>query len=96
MLWHVYSLLFSNICIIPPLTRQTFRKLVRLLTSLYNERHTVTANVITAALRSICGHYIFCPVSIFLSFFHFCSTNLSGRRLDVYRTSTRGVALLRI
>jgi len=38
---------------------------------------------------------IFCPViSIYLSFFS--SPNLSGRRLDVYHTSTHGVALVRI
>jgi len=34
----------------------------------------------------------FCPVS----FFVFFSTNLSGRRLDVYHTSTHGLALVRI
>jgi len=44
-----------------------------------------------AALRSRCAHHIF-PVSIFL----FSSPNLSGRRLDVYHTSTHGVALVRI
>ena len=39
----------------------------------------------------------FCPVvSIFLFFFFFSSPNLSGRRLDVYHTSTHGVALVRI
>jgi len=32
----------------------------------------------------------------FLSFFFFSSPNLSGRRLDVYHTSTQGVALVRI
>ena len=33
----------------------------------------------------------------FLSFFlRFSSTNLSGHRLDVYHTSTHGVALVRI
>jgi len=38
---------------------------------------------------------IFLPViSIFLSFFS--SPNLSGRTLDVYHTSTHGVALVRI
>ena len=38
----------------------------------------------------------FCPVvsSFRLSFFS--SPNLSGRRVDVYRTSTYGVALVRI
>ena len=47
-----------------------------------------------AALRSRCGHYIFV---LFLSFFlFFSSPNLSGRRLDVYHTSTHGVALVRI
>jgi len=46
-----------------------------------------------AALRSRCGHYIF-PYGFF--FLSFSSRNLSGRRLDVYRTSTHGVALVRI
>jgi len=47
-----------------------------------------------AALRSRCGHYIFV---LFLSFFSsFSSPNLSGRRLDVYHTSTHGVVLVRI
>ena len=32
----------------------------------------------------------------FLSMFLFSSPNLSGRRLDVYHTSTHGVALVRI
>jgi len=36
-------------------------------------------------------------ISIYLSsFFLFSSPNLSGRRLDVYHTSTHGVALVRI
>jgi len=43
------------------------------------------------------GHYIFALwlLSFFLSFFY-SSPNLSGRRLDVYHTSTHGVALVRI
>jgi len=48
-------------------------------------------------LRSRCGHYIFALwflSSIF--FFSYSSPNLSGRKLDVYRTSTHGVALVRI
>jgi len=58
-----------------------------------------TSHFIMAALRSRCGHYIFAAVfllssSFFLSFFP--SPILSRRRLDVYRTSTRGVALERI
>jgi len=42
------------------------------------------------------GHYFFALwfLSIYLSFLS--SPNLSGRRLDVYHTSTHGVALVRI
>jgi len=36
---------------------------------------------------------IYCPV---VSFFFSSSPNLSGRRVDVYDTSTYGVALVRI
>jgi len=41
---------------------------------------------------------IFLPCGFFLSsiFFFYSSPNLSGRRLDVYHTSTHGVALVRI
>ena len=41
---------------------------------------------------------IFLPCGFYLSsfFFLFSSPNLSGRRLDVYRTSTHGVVLVRI
>jgi len=51
-----------------------------------------------AALRSRCGHYIFCPaISSFFFFLSFFSSPiLSHRRLDVYHTSTHGVALVRI
>jgi len=42
------------------------------------------------------GALYFCPVvSFYLSSF-FSSPNLSGHRLDVYHTSTHGVALVRI
>jgi len=48
----------------------------------------------------VIGAIIFLPCSFFLSFiflsFFFSSPNLSGHRLDVYRTSTHGVALVRI
>jgi len=49
-----------------------------------------------AALHSRCGHYIFALwfLSFFLSFYLFSSPNLSGHRLDVYHTSTHGVALV--
>ena len=56
------------------------------------------SSIIMAALRSRCGHYIFALCSFFLLFssFFYSSPNLSGRRLDVYHTSTHGVALVRI
>jgi len=50
--------------------------------------------VIMAALRSRCGHYIF--ALWFLSFFFFSLLNLSSRRVGVYHTFRRGVALMRI
>jgi len=51
-----------------------------------------------AALHSRCGHYIFLTCGFYLSFFlfFFSSPNVSGRRLNVYHTSTHGVALVRI
>jgi len=39
---------------------------------------------------------IFLPCGFFLSFYLFSSPNLSGHILDVYHTSTHGVALVRI
>jgi len=50
--------------------------------------------IITATLRSRCGHYIL--QLWFLCFFFFSSPNLSSRRLelDVYHTSTHDVALV--
>jgi len=48
----------------------------------------------------VIGHAIIfssCGFFLLLSFFFlFSSPNLSGRRLDVYHTSTHGVALVRI
>ena len=53
-----------------------------------------------AALWNRAGHHIFVLwffLSIFhLSFFLFSTPNLSRRRLDVYHTTTHGVALVRI
>jgi len=46
-----------------------------------------------AALCNTACHYIFAVW--FVSSF-FSSPNLSGRRLDVYHTSTHGVALVQI
>ena len=51
--------------------------------------------LVMAALWNRAGHYIFAPVvSFFLLSFFFSSPNLSGRRSDVYHTSTHGVALV--
>jgi len=50
-----------------------------------------------AALWNRAGHYIFILWFLLLySFFFFPSSNVSSRRLDVYHTSTHGVALVRI
>jgi len=47
-----------------------------------------------AALRSRCGHYIFVLRFLLSSIFFLSSTNLRRHRLDVYHTSTHGVALV--
>jgi len=52
--------------------------------------------LVMAALCSRCGHYIFALWFVSSSSIFFSSPNLSGRRLDVYHTSTHGVALVRI
>jgi len=63
--------------------------------------HFLTSHIIIAALRSKCGHYqqmqilYYCPV-VSSFFLLFSSPNLSGRRLDVYHSSTHGVALVQI
>ena len=57
------------------------------------------AGIFMAALCNRCGHYIFALWFLSSSIFYlsfFSSPNLSGRRLDVYHTSTHGVALVRI
>jgi len=53
--------------------------------------------IFMVALCNRADHYMFALYSFFLlpSIF-FSSPNLSGRRLDVYHTSTHGVALVRI
>jgi len=54
---------------------------------------------VTTALWNRAGHYIFALWFLLLSssiFFLFSSRNLSGRRVDVYYTSTHGVVLVRI
>jgi len=52
---------------------------------------TITTVLIMAALRNRAGYYIYAPWFLLSSsFFLFSSPNLSGRRLDVYHTSTHG------
>ena len=48
------------------------------------------------ALCNRAGHYIFTLGFLLSSFFFSSSPNISRRRLDVYHTSTHGVALVRI
>jgi len=52
-------------------------------------------DIIMFALCNRADHYIF-PLWFLSIFFLFSSPNLSGRRLDIYHTSTHGVALVRI
>ena len=53
--------------------------------------------IVMAALWNRAGHYIFAhKIYIFLLPSFFSSPNLSSQRLDVYHTSTHGVALVRI
>jgi len=60
--------------------------------SIYCLHCSVSYFLIMAALRSRCGHCIFV---LFLLLFY-SSPNLSGRRLDVYHTSTHGAAVVQI
>jgi len=56
-----------------------------------------TYTLVMAALCNRAGHYNFALWFLFLSSLYlFSSPNLSRRRLDVYHTSTHGVALVRI
>ena len=52
------------------------------------------STLIMVALCNRADHYIF--ALWFVSSIFFSSPNLSGRRLDIYHTSTHGVALVRI
>ena len=55
------------------------------------------SHIFMASLRSSCGYYIFSGGFVLLSFFLlFSLPNLSGRRTDVYHTSTHDVALVQI
>jgi len=96
-----------SLCCQRPRPRLTFRQyvvklvimmIVDLVKRITQNASTALRVLFMAALRSKCGHYIF-AVWFLLSFFFlsfFSSPNLSRRRLDVYHTSTHGVALVRI
>ena len=59
--------------------------------------HLRYGGIFMVALCNRAGHYIFALWFLLLSsFFLFSSPNLSRRRLDVYRSFTHGVALVRI
>jgi len=61
------------------------------------EPEAETRYIVMAALRSRCGHYIFALWFLsFFFFFLFSSFNFSGHGVDVYHTSTHGVALVPI
>ena len=57
--------------------------------------NALLCDFIMAAQWNRAGHYIF-ALWFHLSFFFFSSPTLSGQKLDVYHTSTHGVALVRI
>ena len=54
----------------------------------------VTAKLFMAALWNRAGHYIFVLWFLSSSIYIFSLPNLSSRRLDVYHTSTHGVAVV--
>jgi len=63
---------------------------IRLLISVIRSDFLYRISIFMTTLCNTAGHIHFHPV---VSFF-FSSPNLSGRRLDVYHTSTHGVALV--
>jgi len=66
------------------------------MVALWNRADHYIFILFMAALRSRCGHFIFALWFLSSIFFFYSSPNLSGRTLDVYHTSTRGVALEQI
>ena len=95
----ISELVAINPCLRDYFTAVAFLHVVKRLPkhALNDELLDVLATLFMVALWNMAGHYIFMLwflFSIYLSFFS--SPNLSGRRLDVYHTSTHGVALVRI
>jgi len=72
----------------------TVMKLAAVLFQRMNYADCNFSYLIMVALCNRADHYIF--ALWLLSIFFISSPNLSGRRLDVYHTSTHGVALVRI
>jgi len=58
------------------------------------DHYIFALSFVMASLWYRAGHYIFVLFLLLLSFFSL--PNLSSRRLDVYHTSARGVALVQI
>ena len=82
------------VCYVKALTGRYGKTYSNIIISLHRKKFSI----IMAALCNRAGHYIFALwflLSIYLSSI-FSSPNLSGRRVDVYHTSTHGVALVRI
>jgi len=60
---------------------------------MYTQRQS---RLFMVALCNTADHYVFMPWFVVVLLLLFSSPNLSGRRLDVYHTSTHGVALVQI
>jgi len=96
-----YFRTLPNLCFCTTLRNAEIQKLHLLIQMLYYciACHTSTSRwlhllwppyEIGAIIFLPCGYYL----SFYLSIFFISSPNLSGRRLDVYHTSTHGVALV--
>ena len=59
-------------------------------------RRSIVSNLITTVLFARPSLRLVLRLLLLLLLLLFSSPNLSGRRLDVYHTSTHGVALVRI
>ena len=91
------SLLLSALCPPAPLKSLTSwrytNQIIIIMVAPWNRADHYIFILFMVALRNRADHYIF---MLFLLSFFISSPNLSGQRLDVYHTSTHGVALVRI
>ena len=94
-----------KLCIVIKLTMQiryrrilTIKSLISRNVFLHGCRSSKPSSLLLWSPYVIGQTIIFLACDFYLSFFFlfFSSPNLSGRRLDVYHTSTHGVALVRI